>query len=150
MRGRFAFLAGTMIMLMALMPGVAGAHDTKEFEACSAFTAAAHYCAKTITIVRGDTVWLRAKAKPPHSEDQVVLQRQNPGRTQWHDECALTPPPPDPEPQNPCPTPTDGGRVKTSWFAGSGSVDEDHPYHFRWKIPDHGISNTLNVWVFKP
>jgi hypothetical protein len=29
-------------------------------------------------------------------------------------------------------------------------VDEDDPYHFRWKIPEHGLSNTLNVWVFKP
>ena len=145
MRARFAFVAGTMIMLMALMPGVAGAHNTKEFEACSAFTAAAHYCAKTITIVRGDTVWLRAKAKPPHGGFEVILQKQNPGRTQWHDECTLAAPQPDP-----CYTLTDGGRVKTSWFAGSGSVDEDHPYHFRWKIPDHGISNTVNVWVFKP
>jgi hypothetical protein len=145
MRARFAFVAGTMIVLMALMPGVAGAHDTKEFDACSAFTAAAHYGAKTITIVRGDTVWLRAKAKPPHGGFEVILQKQNPGRTQWHDECTLPSPQPDP-----CYTLTDGGRVKTSWFAGSGSVDEDHPYHFRWKIPDHGISTTLNVWVFKP
>jgi hypothetical protein len=145
MRARFAFLAGTTIMLMALTPGVAGAHDTKEFEACSAFTAAARYCAKTITIVREDTVWLRAKAKPPHGGFEVILQKQNPGRTQWHDECTLPAPQPDP-----CYTLTDGGRVKTSWFAGSGSVDEDHPYHFRWKIPDHGISNTVNVWVFKP
>jgi hypothetical protein len=145
MRARLAFVAGTMIMLMALMPGVAEAHNTNEFEACSAFTAAAHYCAKTITIVRGDTLWLRAKAKPPHGGFEVILQKQNPGRTQWHDECTMPPPPGDP-----CYTLTDGGRVKTSWFAGSGSVDEDHPYHFRWKIADHGISNTLNVWVFKP
>jgi hypothetical protein len=145
MRARFAFLAGTMIMLMALTPGVAGAHNTNEFEACSSFTAAARYCAKTITIVREDTVWLRAKAKPPHGGFEVILQKQNPGRTQWHDECTLPAPQPDP-----CYTLTDGGRVKTSWFAGSGSVDEDHPYHFRWKIPDHGVSNTVNVWVFKP
>lgn len=137
MRARIAFLVGSMTMLMALTPGVARAHDTKTFEACSAFTAAAHYCAKTITIVRGDTVWLRAKAKPPHGGFEVILQKQNPGRTQWLDE-------------GPPLTLSDGGRVKTSWFAGSGSVDEDHPYHFRWKIPDHGLSNTLNVWVFKP
>jgi hypothetical protein len=136
MRARFAFLAGTIAMLMALMPDVAGAHDTKEFQPCAAFTAAARYCAKTITIVRGDTVWLRAKAKPPHGGFEVILQKQNPGRTQWHDEETLTL--------------SDGGRVKTSWFAGSGSVDEDDPYHFRWKIPEHGLSNTLNVWVFKP
>src|SRR5688500_14002298 len=144
MRARVALLVPTITMLTALTPGVGGAHDTRTFEACSAFTAAARYCAKTITIVRGDTVWLRAKAKPPHGGFEVILQKQNPGRTQWHDECTMPPSP------DPCYTLTDGGRVKTSWLAGSGSVDEDDPYHFRWKIPEHGISNTLNVWVFKP
>ena len=82
MRARFALFAGTMSMLMALTQGVAGAHDTKEFEACSAFTAAARYCSKTITIIRGDTVWLRAKAKPPHGGFEIILQKQNPDRTQ--------------------------------------------------------------------
>jgi hypothetical protein len=142
MRARFALLAGTMTILMSLTPGVAGAHDTNTFEACAAFTAAARYCAKTITIVRGDTVWLRVKAKPPHGGLEVILQKQNPGRTQWRDE-------------GPPLTLSDGGRAKTSWFAGSGSVDEDDPYHFRFKLEDHGgsggsLSNTLSVWVFKP
>lgn len=147
MRARFALFVGATTVLMTLTPGVAEAHDTKTFEACASFTAAAHYCAKTITIVRGDTVWLRAKAKPPHGGFEVILQKQNPGRTQWHDECTSTTPPPPPDP---CYSLSDGGRIKTSWFAGSGSVDEDHPYHFRWKIPEHGLSNTLTVWVFKP
>ena len=146
MRARFAFVAGTMIMLMALTPGVAGAHNTNEFEASAAFTARSRFwVTETITIVRGDTVWLRAKAKPPHFGFEVILQKQNPGRTQWHDECTVPP-----DPGEPCYTLSENGRVKTSWFAGSGSVDEDHPYHFRWKIADHGISNTVNVWVFKP
>jgi hypothetical protein len=146
MRARFALLVATITMLTALTPGVGGAHDTNSFEASAAFTARSRYwVSSTITVVRGDTVWLRAKAKPPHAGFEVILQKQNPGRTQWHDECTMPPPPGDP-----CYTLTDGGRVKTSWFAGSGSVDEDDPYHFRWKIPDHGISNTLNVWVFKP
>ena len=147
-KARVGVLAGTMALIMTLPPGVAGAHNTNTFEACAAFTAAARYCAKRITIVRGDTVWFRAKAKPPHGGKQVILQRQNPGRNQWLEECQLTDDPMNPPP-NPCPTLSEGGRAKASWDSSSFKVDEDDPYHFRWKIPEHGVSETLNVLVFR-
>jgi hypothetical protein len=143
-KARIAVFLATMALVAALPPGGAAAHNTNSFEACSAFTAAARYCAKVITIVRGDTVWFRAKAKPPHGGMQVVLQRQNAGRSRWFNECQS-----DPMAANPCPTLSDGGRVKTSWDSGPFKPDDDDAYHFRWKIPEHGISNTLNVWVFR-
>jgi hypothetical protein len=146
MRARVALPAALLATLLALPPGTATAHDTKVFQACAAFTSAARYCLETIRIVRGDTVWLRAKVKPEHAGREVEAQIQNPGRTNWNT-------------LEPTLTLSDGGRVKTSWEAGPGSVDENDPYRFRFKIKDpedgpphegQAVSNSVAVWVFRP
>jgi hypothetical protein len=146
MRARSALAAALLTAAIALSPGAAQAHDTKVFQLCATFTPAGHYCLERITIARGDAVYLRAKVKPPHAGHEVEVQWQQPKRTQWNTFC----PPDDASP--PCPTTltlSDGGRVKTLWQTGAGAVDED-PYHFRFKIPDHGISNAVAVTVLKP
>jgi hypothetical protein len=146
MRARAALVVSLLATTIALWPGAAEAHDTKVFQLCATFTPAGHYCLERITVARGDAVYLRAKVKPPHAGHPVEVQWQQPGRTQWNTFC----PPVDDAP--PCQqqlTLSDGGRVKTLWQTGAGSVDED-PFHFRFKVPDHGISNTVAVTVIKP
>lgn len=147
MRARSALVVAVLTTLMALSPGAARAHDPKVFQLCATFAAAARYCLERITIARGDAVYLRAKVKPPHGGQTVEVQWQQPGRTQWNDFC-----PPDDAEEGQCTQQlvlSDGGRVKTLWQTGAGDVDGD-PYHFRFKIPDHGISNTVAVTVMKP
>jgi hypothetical protein len=146
MRARSALIVA-LLALMALPAAPAGAHDPKVFQLCATFTAAARYCLERITIGRGDAVYLRAKVKPPHGGHSVEVQWQQPKRTQWNDFC-----PPDDAEEGQCSqqlTLSDGGRVKTLWQTGAGDVDED-PYHFRFRIPDHGISNSVAVTVMKP
>ena len=133
MRLRGAIAAVATVGVVALAAAPAHANEPKVFLACAAFTPRAHYCLKTITIIRGDTVWLRTKVKPPHGGQDVIVQNQNPGREQWNTFDTLTL--------------SDGGRAKTSWTTGAGTADTHDPYHFRFKIPNVGISNEVAVWV---
>jgi hypothetical protein len=130
---RRAIAVAVTIAMVALGSGQAQANQPKVFLACGAFTPRAHYCLKTISIIRGDTVWLRTKVKPAHGGQQVIVQNQNPGRVQWNTFDTLTL--------------SDGGRAKTSWETGAGTANTHDPYHFRFKISNVGLSNEVAVWV---
>lgn len=140
MRARLALVSAIVAAMVWLAPGPAKAHEVKVFQACASFTGGANYCLTTISVIRGDTVFFRCKLKPPHSGLDVILQHQNPGRTQWNDDDTITL--------------SDGGRAKTSWTTGAGDADDNDPYHFRFKLADsghsHGISNIMTVRVLKP
>jgi hypothetical protein len=130
---RRAIAMAVTLAVVALGSAQAQATEPKVFLACATFTARAHYCLKTISVIRGDTVWIRTKVKPPHGGQQVIVQNQNPGRVQWNTFDTLTL--------------SDGGRAKTSWETGPGTADSHDPYHFRFKIPNVGLSNEVAVWV---
>jgi len=146
MRARVALPAAMLVTLLALAPGTATAHS-KVFQACAAFTSAARYCLESITIVRGDTVWLRVKVKPEHAGRQVVVQKRNPGRTNWDTDWTEYD---QHDPKQPLEL-SAGGRAEISWTTGPDTVDEEDPYRFRFRIADHrGFSNSVAEWVFRP
>jgi hypothetical protein len=140
MKARLALCWALLATMVMLVPAPAKAHEVKVFQACATFTKGANYCLTTITVVRGDTVFFRCKLKPSHAGKNVILQHQNPGRTQWNDDGPVTL--------------SDGGRAKASWTTGAGDADDNDPYHFRFKLEEaghsHGISNILSIWVLKP
>jgi hypothetical protein len=120
----------------ASIPGApaALAHPTSSFTACAAFYRLGTTCREDGTTYEyGRTVFLRAKVNPPHAGYRAVVLRKKPYSDTWHRFGGAIV--------------SDHGKIRFEWRTAYHDAVQNKPYWFKFKIPNHGASNAVSVWV---
>ena len=122
------------VLVAAGTTSLAVAHPTGEFSACAAGRRSGGLCRGAGgTYLYGQVVRLRAQVRPPHSPFRAVVMRRRPYSQNWErfDTVFIS----------------DTGRIRWSWQTGREDAVQRRPYGFRFRIPHHGVSNSLDIWV---
>jgi hypothetical protein len=127
---------GSLVAASVLVAGAssASAHPTAEFHACAAHQRVGGSCfARGGAYAYGTTVHLRARVSPAHSAQRALVVRKRPYASTWRvvDEVFIS----------------DTGRMRWSWHTTSDDAVQRRPYEFRFRIPEHGLSNEVEVFV---
>jgi hypothetical protein len=112
---------------------VAQAHPTRQFNACAAITQNGARCFPNgLSYHYGSPVRLRAKVTPVHSPRAGVwMKRPGEQSFSWIGHA-----------------PIDAqGRMRFNWPTTRDDADQNRPYHFEFRIPGHGRSTDVDVWV---
>lgn len=110
-----------------------GAHVADRFSLCASQSRTGGSCRRSALFVN-DSVWLRGKVKPPHSDKRAIILRRDEGEDQFRrvGSAGIN----------------NRGIIRWRW----DPVPEDQgEYVFRMRIRGHGRSNTVDVeYVFCP
>lgn len=81
----------------------------------------------------GDRVVLRGVAEPPHRRGEAELWRRLPdtGEWRWLRDVDID----------------EHGVMHWRWRTDTSDIDPDHSYGFQFRIPGHGRSNKVRLWV---
>jgi hypothetical protein len=127
-------MVGVAVVGLALvLPGVVAAHPTRVFDSCS-YNTYTNRCVDNNTYLYGDTVYMRATVKPAHASQEANLLQQNPRSHNWRTVGRHIPI-------------SDAGKMRWSWDTTIDDANQNHPYHFRFRIPGHGTSDVTEVWI---
>ena len=128
-------VVGALAIGSLLGAAPSSAHDARSFDACAArrARAGAPTCGRNVTFLYGDTVFLRGSVEPPHARFEGVVLLKRPSADRWErvDTVPIS----------------DAGRMRYVWATDVDDADQMAPYRFRFKIPGHGRSNAVIVWV---
>lgn len=125
-----------VLVVATLVPTVpAVAHPTRGFEACAAYQRVGGQCRSDGgTYLYGMTMHLRATVEPEHADLEAQVWRQRPRSQVWRlVERGLAI--------------SERGVMRWSWPTTIDDADQVRPYHFRFRVPGHGRSEALEVWV---
>ena len=145
MRRRLATLA--LAITLTVVPGSALAHPARSFDACAAYRRHGGICGNTATYVIGDRVFLRGRVEPAHEGHPFVAVRRRtahedhdafvtflrPGAERWRRGVSVHI--------------TATGRMRWSFRATKVEADQTEPWRFRFRIPDHGVSGAVTVFI---
>jgi hypothetical protein len=121
------------IVLAAVPSAPANAHDPERFDACAAYRRHGGDCGDTASYVFGDRVFLRARVVPFHAGLRARVMFLRPGAAEWRG-GVLVPI-------------SDTGRMRWSFRSEEGDADQTRPWRFRFRIADHGRSDTTTVFI---
>jgi hypothetical protein len=121
------------VVLVAVPAVPAGAHDPDRFDACAADRRQGGSCDDTASYVFGDRVFLRARVVPFHAALEARVMFLRPGASEWR-AGVLVPI-------------SDTGRMRWSFRSEKGDADQVQPWGFRFRIPHHGRSDALTVFI---
>ena len=125
----------TAVIATALAPAAqpAAAHPVTRFDACAAITQNGPRCFPDgLSYIYGSTVRLRARVVPAHA-GQAEVWRKRPGAQRF---TRVGQAPVDPQ-----------GRIRWNWPTTRADADQARPYHFFFRIPGHGRSTDVDVYV---
>jgi hypothetical protein len=129
--------AGLLAVLVCGLIGMGGAsaaaHPLSRFTVCAAYQASGGVCQNNSTYLYGDTVYLRGEIRPPHAWMRAQILRKQPNvpgfvRVGTAD---ISP----------------AGHVRWSWHTSIDDAHQNAPYLFKLRLKNHGVSNTIKVWV---
>jgi hypothetical protein len=126
--------AALALALVLVAPVFASAHPVSEFHACAAHRRVGGPCFdRGAAYNYGTTVHLRAQVTPTHTTLQALVVRKKPYSSRWRvvDEVAIS----------------DTGRMHWAWHTTIEDAVQRRPYEFRFRIPNHGVSNRVEAFV---
>ena len=109
------------------------AHTPERFDACAAPHREAGTCEDTATYVFGDRVFLRARVVPFHARLEARVRYLRPGAAEWRGGVLVRI--------------SETGRMRWSFRSQKGDADQTEPWRFRFRIADHGRSDTVTVFI---
>jgi hypothetical protein len=109
------------------------AHPARSFDACAAYRRHGGICADTATYVIGDRVFLRARVEPAHEGRDAFVTFLRPGAERWRRGVSVHI--------------TASGRTRWSFRATKVEADRSEPWRFRFRIPGHGASDAMTVFI---
>ncbi len=122
------------VCVLVVGAGTASAHPTAEFRACAAHQRVGGSCvARGAAYVYGSTVHLRARVSPAHAAQRASIVRKRPYASTWRvvGQVFIS----------------DTGRMRWAWHTTIDDAVQRRPYEFRFRIPGHGLSNRVEVFV---
>jgi hypothetical protein len=131
MMRRLATLA--LAITLTVVAGPALAHPTRSFDACAAYRRHGGTCGDSATYVIGDRVFLRAHVEPAHEDHDAFVTFLRPGAERWRRGVSVHI--------------TASGRMRWSFRATRIEADQTEPWRFRFRIPDHGASDAMTVFI---
>lgn len=131
---RLALRSFVVASVVVVGAGSASGHPTTEFRACAAHQRVGGSCfARGGSYAYGTTVHLRARVSPAHSEHRALVVRKRPYASTWRVVAEVFI--------------SDTGRTRWSWHTTVDDAVQRRPYEFRFRIPGHGLSNKVEVFV---
>lgn len=128
---RLAALAVPIMLLAVGHPVLA--HPTRSFDACAAHQRQGGSCDDTASYTFGDRVFLRARVQPAHESHDAFVTFLRPGAAEWRRGVSVHI--------------SETGRMRWSFFSEKEDADQTEPWRFRFRIPGHGASDALNVFI---
>jgi hypothetical protein len=118
--------------LLALGTPPAAAHPTTSFSACSVKPHGST-CANDIIYHLGDTIRLRGRVTPPHASLRAQVWREKPQQGRFHlvGSVAIGA----------------GGGMHYVWQTSLRTDPGEAQYKFQFRIPGHGRSNVVRLWL---
>ena len=120
-------------LLVVLLSEPALAHPTRSFDACAAYRRHGGICGDTATYTFGDRVFLRARVEPVHESHDAFVTFLRPGADEWRRGVSVNI--------------TETGRMRWSFRSEKQDADQTEPWRFRFRIPGHGASDALTVFI---
>ena len=120
-------------LLVVLLSEPALAHPTRSFDACAAYQRHGGICGDTATYTFGDRVFLRARVEPVHEGHDAFVTFLRPGADEWRRGVSVNI--------------TETGRMRWSFRSEKQDADQTEPWRFRFRIPGHGASDALTVFI---
>ena len=133
-RTRLALITAALVLGMIVQgAGTSSAHPLSTFTLCAAHQSSGGECFRNASYLFGDTVFLRGELDPPHAWMRAQILRKRPHVAGFRrvGTADITP----------------AGHVRWSWHTTMDDAVQDAPYKFRLRLKDHGVSNTIKVFV---
>ena len=128
---RLAPWVSPLLVLVLSRPAVA--HPTRSFDACAAYQRHGGICDDTATYTFGDRVFLRARVEPEHRSHDAVVSFLRPGADEWRRGVSVDI--------------SEAGRMRWSFRSDKEDADQTEPWRFRFRIPGHGASDAVTVFI---
>jgi hypothetical protein len=132
----FQRIAAVILISRLFVIGTASAaigHPTRRFDACAAHRRIGSRCYRTATYLYGRTVHLRGRVIPNHPARSARVLRRSRVSHRWRIVASI--------PIN------DRGAMRYAWRTTRSDANQRSAYRFRFRIPRHGRSNAVRVWV---
>jgi hypothetical protein len=131
LRSALALVVSIVLATLGAVP--ASAHTPERFDSCAANRRQGGPCGDTASYVFGDRVFLRARVVPFHAALEARVMFLRPGASEWR-AGVLVPI-------------SDTGRMRWSFRSEKGDADQLEPWRFRFRIPHHGRSDAVTVFI---
>ena len=129
MRRAASVLAFTLVLGSGI-PAEAG--EPESFTACGSSTRAGE-CTRSVAVLYGSAVYLKASVDPPHADLQAAVWHQD-IEGDW-ERWGLV-------------NVSARGKMGYVWHTTLDDGDQVTPHHVQFRIPGHGKSNRVEVMVF--
>jgi hypothetical protein len=132
MKARSILTISALCLAPAASVHQATAHPVQGFTACAKQHRDAELCRQTVNNGYTESLYLRGRVTPPHGHLRARVWQKKPGE-RWERERRVKI--------------TDTGRMRWHWYPEKPDDPNDRPYRFQFRIPDHGRSNIVLMFI---